>query len=78
MILSRFDRLDGAGHAYSLAPAGADVMRHFARNMYPTPGDTYPGQHAALAWEHVRSWFVPDGFGRTVRDAMAACGQVVE
>jgi hypothetical protein len=74
MILSRFDRFDGAGHAYSLAPAGADVTRHFARNMHATPGDTYPGQHAALAWEHVRSWFVPDRFGRTTRDAMIACG----
>jgi hypothetical protein len=25
MILSRFDRLDGAGHAYSLVPAGRIV-----------------------------------------------------
>lgn len=62
MMLSRFDRLDGAGHAYSLAPAGEDVTKRFARNMHATPGDTYPGQHAALAWEH----------------AMVACGQVVE
>ncbi len=75
MILSKFERLDGKGFAYVLHSPDVDATRKFAQNMYLSPGDTYPGQNAVMAWEHVRSWFVPDGFGTTTMDAMRACKQ---
>jgi hypothetical protein len=74
MILSLFTRLDGLAYGYALYRAGQDPERHFARNLYETPKEAYPGAQAALAWERRRDWIVPDGFGRTVRDAMGKVG----
>ncbi len=76
MILSLFTRLDGAAWGYALYAPGVHPERHFARNLYETPKEAFPGQQAGLAWERRRDWFVPDGFGATVADAMKACGVV--
>jgi len=74
MILSLFTRLDGKAYSYALTRPGVDVERHRARNLYPTKGESFHGEQAALEWELVRSWFVPEGFGKTVRDAMGRVG----
>ena len=72
-ILSLFVRRDGAGHAYSLSPEDEAPERHFARNMFKTPGESFPGARAFEAWRRVDFWVVPPTC-RTVRDAMAARG----
>lgn len=74
MILSLFSRLDGAAYGYTLYREGQCPERHFARNLYETPKEAYPGAQAVLAWERRRDWIVPEGFGRTVRDAMEKVG----
>lgn len=71
--LALFVRRDGAGYAHAISVAGEDAARHFARNLYPTPGEAFPGAKALEAWEG----FVVGMVGpscRTVRDAMAAWG----
>ena len=73
MILSRLNRLDGQGFAFVLHTRGVDPVRRFAQNMYTSPKEQFPGEQAVMHWELVRSWFVPDGFGRTTEDAMRAC-----
>lgn len=65
-LLCRWHRIDGQGTAYVLQDDGMTVEAALAKYMY--------GPEAARAWVMDRSWIVPDGFGRTTRDAMERCG----
>ena len=68
-ILSLFVRRDGAGHAYSLSTGAECPERHFARNMFKTPGESFPGARAFEAWRRVDFWVVPPTC-RTVLDGL--------
>ena len=67
-LLCRWHRIDGRGTAYVLQDDGMTVEAALTRYMYE------PRSEAAKSWTMDRSWIVPDGFGRTTRDAMDRCG----
>lgn len=50
-MLALFVRKDRMGYGYDLIPTGADPIRHHARNLYPSPNEAFPGEHASRAWD---------------------------
>lgn len=75
MILSRFSRRDGEcqGYAYSLAPSFCEPIVWFARSLYPSKKEPYPGAIAAKDWVETGTWLILEPC-RTVREAMALAG----
>lgn len=70
VILALFVRKDRTCYGYVLTPTGVDPIRHHARNLYTSPNESYPGEHAGRAWELHQTLALPEGFKGTTKDAM--------